>query len=146
MENDEDFELIYGVTTLTRTRDGLYISMTGAGGGDFDPATDPQTGYVFGRGDGGHVQAQSGFGGGGGAGGVFMKAVSNDEEEPDPMSRKLEALRLAESIVEPIVEKHGLKEYKGGAPVLYQASTFTVVDQHIDHILHVADWLLGNDR
>lgn len=60
------------------------------------------------------------------------------------MEEKLQAWQMASELVEPIIEKHGLEKYSSG--VIFQStSTFTAVDQHVDHILRVANWLMGKD-
>lgn len=58
---------------------------------------------------------------------------------------KPEAWATASGLVEPIVQQHGLEDYKGGANFMTTGSTFSKVEQHIDHILHVAEWLLGDN-
>lgn len=59
------------------------------------------------------------------------------------MDERLAAFNAAKELIEPIVDKHGLEPVKMAAPAFTQTSTLTQVDQHISHILDVADWLLG---
>lgn len=49
---------------------------------------------------------------------------------------------ISTKLVEPIIEKHGLKEYKMGAAAFVSGSTVTPAEQHIDLILRVANWIL----
>lgn len=52
----------------------------------------------------------------------------------------------ANELVKPIIEQHGLEEYKQGSVAFFSTpSTMTKVDQHIDQIIRVADWLLDRD-
>jgi hypothetical protein len=60
------------------------------------------------------------------------------------MEERLAAFNAAKEIVNSIVEQHGLEPVKMQAAAFTNPSTLTVVDQHISHILEVADWLLGN--
>lgn len=48
---------------------------------------------------------------------------------------------MASDLVAPLVEFHGVEDYSIGQ-LLNQTSKFTKVDQHLEHILRVADWLL----
>jgi hypothetical protein len=59
------------------------------------------------------------------------------------VEERLAAFNAAKDLVAPIVEQHGLDVTKMSAPAFAQASSLTKVDQHISHILDVADWLLG---
>ncbi len=54
-----------------------------------------------------------------------------------------EAWVKASVLIQPVVAEHGLEEYSIGQ--LFSASTNTKVDQHLDHIMRTADWLLGVD-
>ena len=58
------------------------------------------------------------------------------------MEERLKALGAAKHVVDPLVEQHGLEPYQMGAPAFTRGSTVTKVDQHIDNLLRVADWLL----
>lgn len=51
----------------------------------------------------------------------------------------------AVSMVNPIIEKHGFKTYRLGDP-FGNGSTFTEVDQHVEAILRVADWLINEEN
>ncbi len=56
---------------------------------------------------------------------------------------RIEAWVKASVLVQPIVAEHGLEEYHVGP--MFTASTNTKVDQHLNHIMTTADWLLGMD-
>jgi len=56
---------------------------------------------------------------------------------------RTEAWVTASGLVQPLVLDHGLEAYPIGQ--IFSASTNTKVDQHINHIMNVADWLLGVD-
>lgn len=58
------------------------------------------------------------------------------------MEERLEAWKAAEELVAPIIEKHTLEPHKGSAMAFNIPPTFTKVDQHIGHIMDVANWLL----
>jgi hypothetical protein len=60
------------------------------------------------------------------------------------MDRK-KAWKKAKKLVDPIVELHGLQQIKGPANFLGSSSEQTPVDQHIGHILTVAEWLLEGE-
>jgi len=49
---------------------------------------------------------------------------------------------MAERLVAPIVEKNPPEKYRAGAPPLSTGSEVTPGEQHLDHIIRVADWLL----
>lgn len=67
--------------------------------------------------------------------------------DPEQLAERLTVWDRAAELVAPIVEKHGLETYKVGSTVIsYGTSTFTSVDQHIDHILRVANWLIGEEE
>jgi len=54
---------------------------------------------------------------------------------------KLEAWTIAQSLIEPIVETHGLKPVTSGAQIFSTpAVESTPVEQHIDQIIRVAEW------
>lgn len=59
---------------------------------------------------------------------------------------RMEALITANGFVEPIIDKHGLEPYVLGSSIFNPTSKFTKVDQHLDQVLRIADWLLeGGD-
>lgn len=60
------------------------------------------------------------------------------------LTERQAAFRIASELVDPIIEMHGLEQYRDGA-MFSHMSTFTEVDQHVSHILNVARWLLGNE-
>ena len=47
----------------------------------------------------------------------------------------------AQSLVEPLVEQHGLKAQNSG-PV-FVMNPVSEIEQHVDQILHVANWLMN---
>lgn len=59
------------------------------------------------------------------------------------MERKLEAWTLAAELVKPIIEQHTLKQTSPGSSMFATGNTvITPVDQHIEHIIGVAEWLM----
>lgn len=62
------------------------------------------------------------------------------------METRLKAWEQASQLVASIIAEHGLEIYKGAAPAFSTPSIFTKVDQHIDHIMNVANWLLQGDN
>lgn len=48
----------------------------------------------------------------------------------------------AQAMTEPLVEKHGLEETKSSGMLFVPPSPNTVVEQHLDAIERVANWLL----
>lgn len=46
-------------------------------------------------------------------------------------------------MVAPIVEQHGIEESKIGGALFVSPTTLTKVDQHLSHIMNVADWLMN---
>lgn len=58
------------------------------------------------------------------------------------MSVKRVAWDHAVEMIVPILEDHKLQEYKVNAGPFNTGSTMTKVDQNVDHIIHVAEWLL----
>jgi hypothetical protein len=59
------------------------------------------------------------------------------------MKRRLKAWKMATEIVNPIIEQHGVEDISapGSAPFI-TSGKITKVEQHITHIMTVADWLL----
>jgi hypothetical protein len=55
-----------------------------------------------------------------------------------------EAFISAGILIDPIVEKHEIEDIRDGA-VFGPFTTSTAVNQHINHILYVADWLLKGE-
>ncbi len=64
------------------------------------------------------------------------------DEIINSMSIRRTAWDNATEMVVPIIEDHGLAEYPVGGNVLVPGSKMTRVDQNINHILQLADWLL----
>lgn len=62
------------------------------------------------------------------------------------LQEKLDAWIKASELIKPIIDEHTLEVYKSGAIPFGPSSTVTKVDQHIDHNMRVADWLLGLDN
>jgi hypothetical protein len=58
---------------------------------------------------------------------------------------RVEAWKIAVTLVDPIVEKHGLDAVKLPSPAFTYPPISTKVDQHVEHILRVASWLIGLD-
>jgi len=56
------------------------------------------------------------------------------------------AWEASQEMVKPIIEAHGLEQYSSGDQLFVKGAIVTKVDQNIDHILRVADWLLGVDH
>lgn len=54
---------------------------------------------------------------------------------------RVHAWNAAKEMVDPIVEQYGLETYQAGA-IFAPSFKSTPVDQHIDHIIHVAEWLM----
>ena len=51
---------------------------------------------------------------------------------------------IASQMVDPIIEKHGIELVQTGQ-MFGPSFKVTAVEQHIDHILKVADWLMDRD-
>jgi hypothetical protein len=49
---------------------------------------------------------------------------------------------MSGQLVAPIIEKHPLEGYMSGAPAFSTGPPVTPSEQHLDHIIRVADWLL----
>jgi len=59
---------------------------------------------------------------------------------------RIKAWKKASELVEPIIERHGLEIVAvGGAMFTNPPVKHTKVDQHIDHIMRVAEWLREED-
>ncbi len=56
---------------------------------------------------------------------------------------RTEAWVTAHKLVQPLVDEHELEDYPVGP--MFTASTNTKVDQHINHIMNVAEWLRGEE-
>lgn len=52
----------------------------------------------------------------------------------------------AGTMVSPIIEQHGIEDHQDGGAVFVRGVTVTAVDQHIDHIMRVADWLMVREE
>lgn len=62
--------------------------------------------------------------------------------DPENIIERQFVWERASTLVEPIIAKHDLDPYRTGAPFSI-AKTITKVEQHIDQIIRVANWLLG---
>lgn len=63
------------------------------------------------------------------------------------MQKRLEAWTLAKELVNPIVEQHELKQISpGGSFLAAGPSIVTAVQQHINHTIEVAEWLMEGDK
>lgn len=51
----------------------------------------------------------------------------------------------AAEMIDPIIEHHGLDSYRTGGSYTSPGYTTTKVDQHIAHIIYVANWLQGKE-
>ena len=58
---------------------------------------------------------------------------------------KREAWLCAVDMVEPIIEEHALEQYSVDS-LAGTTMTHTELDQHIDQIIRVADWLLEDQE
>lgn len=61
------------------------------------------------------------------------------------LEERVEAWETASNLVQPIVVEHGIEQIRNGAP-FGQGYTSTKVEQHIEQILRVSNWLLGIDQ
>lgn len=72
-----------------------------------------------------------------------MKYTS--DEVPLIITARRMGWERAVEMVEPIIDKYGVEDYYIGPVGIFSSAirtTSTKVDQNIDHILRVADWLL----
>lgn len=65
-----------------------------------------------------------------------------DAENRSKLLRRETVFLMASQLVGPIVEKHGLEPTKSAWVQADSGYTITAVEQHLDHILRVANWLL----
>lgn len=63
----------------------------------------------------------------------------------EKVNLKKQVWLTAQELVVPLVEDHGLEETKSGGMLFVAPHTVTKVDQNIDAIQRVADWLLEDD-
>lgn len=49
---------------------------------------------------------------------------------------------LAAEMVDPIVKQHGLEKYTHQVNIFTTSFVSTPVDQHLTHIMSIADWLM----
>lgn len=64
--------------------------------------------------------------------------------DPEEVAAREAVWNVATELVIPIIEDHGLEEYRAGPQNILVPGPHLVtkVDQNIDHIIRVADWLL----
>lgn len=61
-------------------------------------------------------------------------------------ARKIEDFKTAVTLVDPIIQEHGLQDQEGSKNIfMTQGVSFSKVDQHVDHVIRVADWLGEED-
>lgn len=48
----------------------------------------------------------------------------------------------ASVMLEPLVEQHGIEDHQDGGQLFVRGVTVTAIDQHLDHIMRIADWLM----
>lgn len=60
--------------------------------------------------------------------------------DPEEVIKRRIVFETADTMVQPLVNQHDLKDHNSG-PV-FTSNPVTKIDQHITHILRVADWLL----
>ena len=70
------------------------------------------------------------------------KAVSRPNV--DEVAKRRAVWESAEELVAPIVLVHGLEAYNTGTNIFAQSTKMTPVDQHVEVIIRVADWLLDS--
>lgn len=68
--------------------------------------------------------------------------TKSNQKVNDNVIQKLVVWKEAETLVSPIISKYGLGQHATGPNVFSQTTKVTPVDQHIGHIMRVADWLL----
>lgn len=62
------------------------------------------------------------------------------------MEERFKAWQLATQMVGPIIEEYGVEPYRVNGGPFNTGTTMTKVDQTIDSLIRVADWLLeGNN-
>lgn len=62
----------------------------------------------------------------------------------DKVKERVDIFLASKTLVDSIVSEHGLEIYRAGQ-VFGSTSTYTKVDQHIDHVIRVANWLLDKE-
>lgn len=55
------------------------------------------------------------------------------------------AFRKAKELVDPIIDQHGLEAYREAPNIFVPPGNRSAVDQHINHILYIAEWLMEGD-
>lgn len=76
---------------------------------------------------------------------VSINGVEQDDAARDEFVKRHIAWERAKELVDAAVDKFGLKEHKNGPSgfTLGYSTTDSEVDQYLDHIETVANWLLG---
>lgn len=52
---------------------------------------------------------------------------------------------MAEEMISPIIEKHGLELYSTSGSLISASGVWTPVDQHLNHIFTLAEWLVNDN-
>lgn len=73
---------------------------------------------------------------------VDLEPISMD---PPFIIKRSIAWDMAVGKIEPLVNVHELESYRGPAQAFSSGPMYTKVDQHVEHILRVANWLLGEE-
>jgi hypothetical protein len=64
------------------------------------------------------------------------------EEKEFEITTRIRLFKKASKLIAPIIAEHGIESYRGGGgAVLVPGQMYSAVDQHIEHILNVANWL-----
>lgn len=77
---------------------------------------------------------------------VKKEDQQTSNEHPSFLTLRWNAWLEASTLIESLIEKHGLESYVIGGSVVGGGSTMTKMDQHLDHIERVARWLLGEEE
>jgi hypothetical protein len=62
------------------------------------------------------------------------------------MKNKIDAFLTAQTLIDPIIKEHGIKEVRKSVNMFTTVSVETPVEQHISHILNIAEWLLNDGK
>ena len=76
---------------------------------------------------------------------TFTMEDYNEVKPSDEVVERRKVFIEGARMIDDIVTRHGLKEYRMGAPAFSSGSTVTPAEQHVDLILRVANWLLQED-
>lgn len=68
--------------------------------------------------------------------------VITEDEQSKRIADRIKLFESASYLVTPIITEHGIESYRnGGKAVLVPGLMYTAVEQHIQHIIEVANWL-----